>query len=380
MLRVGVFVDCRATRWRASRTPSASTCCSCTATSRPRRSPACRAARSRRCASARASPQDEATRYVGRASGLLVDTRMPGETQLPGGTGLPFDWTLAKGLAERVPVPGARRRPGAGERGRGGERRAVRTPSTCRAASRRCPGARTRRSCARSSRPRARPRPGARERRAVRHAGVWPDAGGHFGPYGGRYVPETLMAPLRELEAVYEAARQRPRVRGRVPTAAARLRRAADAARLRRAALGATSAARVFLKREDLLPHRRAQDQQRARPGAARAAHGQAARRRRDRRRASTASRPRRSCALLGLECVVYMGTEDMARQAPNVRRMRLLGAEVRGVDCGQPHAQGRDQRGDARLGDERAHDPLPARLGARPAPVPDDGARLPAR
>lgn len=47
--------------------------------------------------------QDEATRYVGRASGLLVDTRMPGETQLPGGTGLPFDWTLVKGLAERVP-------------------------------------------------------------------------------------------------------------------------------------------------------------------------------------------------------------------------------------------------------------------------------------
>jgi phosphoribosylanthranilate isomerase len=45
----------------------------------------------------------EATRYVGCAAGLLVDTRMPGETQLPGGTGVPFDWTLVKGLAERVP-------------------------------------------------------------------------------------------------------------------------------------------------------------------------------------------------------------------------------------------------------------------------------------
>jgi phosphoribosylanthranilate isomerase len=46
---------------------------------------------------------DEATRYAGCAAGLLVDTRMPGETQLPGGTGVPFDWSLVKGLAERVP-------------------------------------------------------------------------------------------------------------------------------------------------------------------------------------------------------------------------------------------------------------------------------------
>jgi phosphoribosylanthranilate isomerase len=46
---------------------------------------------------------DEALRYVGHAAGLLVDTRLPGETQLPGGTGVPFDWTLVKGLAERLP-------------------------------------------------------------------------------------------------------------------------------------------------------------------------------------------------------------------------------------------------------------------------------------
>jgi phosphoribosylanthranilate isomerase len=46
---------------------------------------------------------DEATRYAGCAAGLLVDTRMPGETQLPGGTGVPFDWSLVKGLADRVP-------------------------------------------------------------------------------------------------------------------------------------------------------------------------------------------------------------------------------------------------------------------------------------
>ena len=58
------------------------------------------------------------------------------------------------------------------------------------------------------------------------------------------------------------------------------------------------------------------------------------------------------ACALLGLDCVVYMGTEDMARQALNVFRMRLLGAEVRGVvDAGSRDAEGRDQRSDARLG-----------------------------
>ena len=83
-------------------------------------------------------------------------------------------------------------------------------------------------------------------------------------------------------------------------------------------------------------------------------------------------------CAMLGLECVVYMGEEDIRRQALNVFRMRLLGAEVRSGGHGQPHAQGCDQRGDARLGDERRHDALPARFGGGSAPLPDDRARLP--
>ena len=68
------------------------------------------------------------------------------------------------------------------------------------------------------------------------------------------------------------------------------------------------------------------------------------------------------ACALLGLECCVYMGAEDMARQALNVFRMRLLGAEVRGVDAGSRDAEGRHQRGDARLGDQRQRHVLPAR------------------
>jgi tryptophan synthase beta chain len=167
----------------------------------------------------------------------------------------------------------------------------------------------------------------------VRHAGLWPDADGHFGPYGGRYVPETLMEPLRELEAVYEAAR-------RSPAFEVEYRRLLREYVGRPTPLGLASrlserlGCRVFLKREDLchtgahkinnalgqalLVRRMGKKRVVAETGAGQ--HGVA-----------TAT----VCALLGLECVVYMGTEDMARQAPNVRRMRLLGAEVRGVDSG---------------------------------------------
>ena len=69
-------------------------------------------------------------------------------------------------------------------------------------------------------------------------------------------------------------------------------------------------------------------------------------------------------CALLGLECDVYMGAEDMARQALNVFRMRLLGATVQRVDAGSAHAEGRDQRSDARLG--RPTSPTPTTCSDR--------------
>jgi tryptophan synthase beta chain len=160
-----------------------------------------------------------------------------------------------------------------------------------------------------------------------------PDAQGHFGPYGGQFVPETLMEPLRELQAAYAAARLDPTFRhefarllrdyvGR-PTPLTFARRLSER-------LGC----RVWLKREDLchtgahkinnalgqalLVKRMGKTRVVAETGAGQ--HGVAS---------ATV------CALLGLECVVYMGTEDMARQAPNVRRMRLLGAEVRGVSSG---------------------------------------------
>ena len=82
-------------------------------------------------------------------------------------------------------------------------------------------------------------------------------------------------------------------------------------------------------------------------------------------------------CALFGLQCVVYMGTEDIRRQSLNVFRMKLLGAEVRRRGFGQQNAQRRDQRGVARLGDEPGRHALFARLGVGAASVSDDGARF---
>jgi tryptophan synthase beta chain len=160
-----------------------------------------------------------------------------------------------------------------------------------------------------------------------------PDAAGRFGDYGGRFVPEILMEPLRELEEAYAAARRDPAFRIEL---AERLRdfvgRPTPLTHARR--LSEALACEIWLKREDLchtgahkinnamgqalLVLRMGKRRVVAETGAGQ--HGVA-----------TAT----VCALLGIECVVYMGTEDMARQAPNVRRMRLLGAEVRGVDAG---------------------------------------------
>jgi tryptophan synthase beta chain len=162
----------------------------------------------------------------------------------------------------------------------------------------------------------------------------WPDERGRFGPYGGRFVPETLMPALDELEVAYLSARADPVFRARLDdllrTYVGRPTPISYAARLTEHAGGA----RIFLKREDLahsgahkinnalgqalLAQRMGKRRLIAETGAGQ--HGVA-----------TAT----AAALLGLECQIYMGTEDMARQAPNVFRMRLLGAEVRPVDAG---------------------------------------------
>src|SRR6185437_3726966 len=157
---------------------------------------------------------------------------------------------------------------------------------------------------------------------------------GRFGAYGGRYVPETLMAALAELESAYEKAKKDRKFQARLTDLlqnyAGRPTPLFFAQRLTKELGGA----KIYLKREDLLHtgahkinnclgqallvERMGKRRIIAETGAGQ--HGVAS---------ATV------CALMGFECVVYMGTEDMRRQALNVFRMRLLGAEVRGVRSG---------------------------------------------
>ena len=164
-------------------------------------------------------------------------------------------------------------------------------------------------------------RSSARWRRPTRgcgSAGVSaPPVERRFGPYGGRYVPETLIPALDELERDWLEARADPAFTERARAACCATTSAGRRRSTAPPRLSELTGGEVWLKREDLHPHRLAQDQQRARAGAARPADGQAARDRGDRRRASTAWRAATACALLGLECIVYMGTEDMRRQQP---------------------------------------------------------------
>ena len=162
-----------------------------------------------------------------------------------------------------------------------------------------------------------------------------PDASGHFGQFGGMFVPETLMAPLQDLSAAYDEARKDPEFQAELddllhhyvgrPTPLYFAERWTEK-------LGG---AKIYLKREDLLhtgahkinnalgqillAKRLGKKRIIAETGAGQ--HGVA-----------TAT----VCARFGMECVVYMGKVDMERQALNVARMRLMGAEVRAVTAGQ--------------------------------------------
>ena len=161
-----------------------------------------------------------------------------------------------------------------------------------------------------------------------------PDRRGYYGEYGGRFVPETLVAPVADLEAAYLAARSdeafRRELAGLLRHYVGRPTPLYEARRLSEALGGA----RILLKREDLahtgahkinnalgqalLAKRMGKRRVIAETGAGQ--HGVA-----------TAT----ACALLGLSCDVYMGAEDMERQSLNVFRMQLLGATVRRVDSG---------------------------------------------
>jgi tryptophan synthase beta chain len=161
-----------------------------------------------------------------------------------------------------------------------------------------------------------------------------PDETGHFGPYGGRFVPEALIAALDELAAAYDDARRDPAFGAELDrllrTYVGRPTPLTDAARL----AGHAGGARILLKREDLahtgshklnnalgqvlLAKRMGKSRVIAETGAGQ--HGVA-----------TAT----ACAYLGLDCVVFMGEEDTVRQALNVARMRMLGARVVPVTTG---------------------------------------------
>lgn len=161
-----------------------------------------------------------------------------------------------------------------------------------------------------------------------------PDSHGRFGAYGGQFVPETLMVALQQLVAEYEKAKADPQFQAELgkllkdyvgrPTPLYFAQRLTERG----------GGAQIYLKREDLahtgahkinnalgqvlVAKRMGKQRIVAETGAGQ--HGVA-----------TAT----VCAMLGMECIVYMGTEDMRRQEPNVFRMRMLGAEVRGVTAG---------------------------------------------
>ncbi len=161
-----------------------------------------------------------------------------------------------------------------------------------------------------------------------------PAEAGRFGVYGGRYVPETLMAALEDLERAYEKAKNDKKFQQRLDYLLKQYAGRPTPLFFARRLTEKLGGAKIYLKREDLLHtgahkinncigqallvERMGKHRVIAETGAGQ--HGVA-----------TAT----VCALLGFECVVYMGTEDMRRQELNVFRMRLLGAEVRGVDSG---------------------------------------------
>ena len=157
---------------------------------------------------------------------------------------------------------------------------------------------------------------------------------GRFGAYGGRYVPETLMAALEELELAYEKAKKDKKFQERLADLLRNFAGRPTPLFFARRLTEKLGGAKIYLKREDLLhtgahkinncigqallAERMGKRRIIAETGAGQ--HGVA-----------TAT----VCALMGFDCVVYMGTEDMRRQELNVFRMRLLGAEVRGVESG---------------------------------------------
>ena len=201
-----------------------------------------------------------------------------------------------------------------------------------------------------------------------------PDERGHFGIFGGRFVAETLMPLVLSLEQAYEAAKADPAFQAELDHFlkhyAGRPSPLYFAERLSERLGGA----KIYFKREELnhtgshkinnvmgqilLARRMGKPRIIAETGAGQ--HGVA-----------TAT----ACARFGLECVVYMGAVDVERQKPNVFRMKMLGAEVRPGAVRRPHAEGRDERGFARLGHQCRQHVLLHRHRRRPPSLSRHGA-----
>ena len=161
-----------------------------------------------------------------------------------------------------------------------------------------------------------------------------PDKKGHFGPYGGKYVPETLMAPLEELERAYNFYKKDPDFKASLDNLLTDYVGRATPLYFATSLTNHLGGAKIYLKREDLchtgahkinnalsqalLAKKMGKKRLIAETGAGQ--HGVA-----------TAT----AASLLGLDCEIYMGTEDMRRQALNVFRIKLLGAKITGVDNG---------------------------------------------
>jgi tryptophan synthase beta chain len=201
--------------------------------------------------------------------------------------------------------------------------------------------------------------------------GRLPDAGGHFGPYGGRYVPETLMTALLDLEKAYADARKDPAYEQELDWYMRHYAGRPTELYFAEQMTAKLGGAKIYLKREDLLhtgahkinnvigqvllAKRLGKTRIIAETGAGQ--HGVA-----------TAA----ACAKFGLECVVYMGAVDMERQALNVFRMRLCGAEVRAVENGQRTLKDavNEAMRDWVASSRNTHYILGSALGAHPFPM----------
>jgi tryptophan synthase beta chain len=198
-----------------------------------------------------------------------------------------------------------------------------------------------------------------------------PDSQGHFGPYGGRFVPEVLMAPLEELERAYQEARHDPEFQAELADLLANYAGRPTPLYCARRLSEILGGAKIYIKREDLLhtgAHKinnclgqallaRRMGKQRIIAETGAGQHGVAT---------ATVS------ALFGLECVVYMGEEDMRRQRLNVFRMRMLGAKVVGVANGSRTLKDAisEAMRDWVTNVESTHYLLGSALGAHPYPM----------